>query len=367
MMKKILLGTTLLMGVVASAAQAGEPLKFGISGFYQGAMAITSDGKYDDKGEAGYGRHNINFKQNVEVHFGGEVKLDNGITVGGRVELEGQTHSDQIDATYFYFKTGLGEVRFGNFGSAAALLCGGLNTASTAFPVAGAMNFSNLGNNGQQLVDSTGTDLCNSINDKGTKIAYFSPSIAGFRAAISYMPDDSEDQPGNAVGGTPKSNVGQDSKEWSMAVEYSANIGSFGIGAYAGWERALETENSPNKKPTYFQFGGSVTFGNFGINAGFQRGTNLDVNDMDSKTFGLSGTYKMDAFTFGFAWLRGWYDLPGNFKEETHDVYMITMGYALGTGVNLDAVIQRDVYNAKNPTTSDYKSTVFGVGFSVAF
>jgi outer membrane protein OmpU len=363
MMKKILLGTTLLMGVVASAAQAGEPLKFGISGFYHGAIAATADGKYAE----GDGRHNINFKQNVEVHFGGEVKLDNGITVGGRVELEGQTHSDQIDATYFYFKTGLGEVRFGNFGSAAGMLCGGLNTASTAFPWAGAMNFSNLGNNGNQLVQSPDTDVCSTINDKGTKIAYFSPSIAGFRAAISYMPDDSEDQTSNAVGGTSKNDLGQDSKEWSMAVEYSANIGSFGIGAYAGWERALETEDSPNKKPTYFQFGGSVTFGNFGVNAGFQRGTNLDVNDMDSKTFGLSGTYKMDAFTFGFAWLRAWYDLPGNFKEETHDVYMITMGYALGTGVNLDAVIQRDVYNAKNPTTSDYKSTVFGVGFSVAF
>lgn len=370
MMKKILLGTTLLMGVAVSAAQAGEPLNFRINGFYNGAVGLTADGKYKE----GDGRHNINFKQNVEVHFGGEVKLDNGIAVGGRVELEGQTHSDQIDATYFYFKTGLGEVRFGNFGSAAGLLCGGLQTASVAFPIAGAMSFSNMRATegaGDQLYFSSDSDVCNTISDKSTRIAYFSPSILGFRVATSYMPDGAEDQLSNGrasigLGGTSKDDDEQDSKEWSLAAEYSANIGSFGITAYAGWERSFESENN-RKRSTMYQFGGGVTLGNLGVNVGYQQGFNLGRYDLDSKAFGLSGTYRMDAFTFGFAWIRSWLNDVSTTKNDRLDQYHITVGYALGTGVTLDALIMRDVYDSKNGATDDYKATVFAVGFSAAF
>src|SRR5262249_47516984 len=54
------------------------------------------------------------FKQDVEVYFLGETNLDNGLTVGARVELEGQTSGDQIDAVYAYFSGGFGEIRFGD-------------------------------------------------------------------------------------------------------------------------------------------------------------------------------------------------------------------------------------------------------------
>lgn len=369
MMKKILLGSTLLMSVASfSAANAGEPLKLGISGFYQAALGFTGDSKYSE----GDGRRNANLKQNTEVHFSGEFTMDIGVTAGVKFELEGQTHSDQIDATYAYLKSGLGELRIGNFGSAAGLLCGGLSTASNAFPVAGAMNFSNLGRDGNQLVNSDSTDVCNTLNDKGTKIAYFSPSFGGFRVATSYMIDDTEDQgsnfPDGSAGGLNGNNAG-DSKEWSLGATYDVTIGSFGVSAYAGWEKAFDPEtNTGSGKASGYQFGGAVTFGNLSFGMGYQQGFNLgDTHTLDSKTFGLTGTWKMDAFTFGFTWLRGWYDLDNVSKKDTHDVYMITTSYALGTGVTLDGAVTHDVYKAKIAGNDNYKSYTFQFGMTIGF
>lgn len=365
MMKKILLGSTLLMSVASfSAANAGEPLKLGISGFYQAALGFTADSKYSE----GDGRRNANLKQNTEVYFSGQFTMDIGITAGVKFELEGQTHGDQIDATYAYLKGGLGEVRIGNFGSAAGTLCGGLSTASNAFPVAGNLNFSNLGVDANQLVGSSDTDVCNSVGDKGTKIAYFSPSFGGFRVATSYMIDDSEDVASNAAGGRDNGNAGN-SREWSLGATYDVTIGSFGVSAYAGWEKAFDAEtNQGSGKASYYQFGGAVTFGNLSLGMGYQQGFNLgSTHTLDSKTFGLTGTWQMDAFKFGFTWLRAWYDLDGVSNKDTHDVYMITTSYALGTGVTLDGAVTHDVYKAKIAGNDNYKSYTFQFGMTIGF
>jgi hypothetical protein len=72
--------------------------------------------------------------------------LDNGLTVGARVELEGQTSSDQIDAVYAYFSGGFGEIRFGDTGEAMAQLCYVAPTASGIFGADSPnFNFSNAG------------------------------------------------------------------------------------------------------------------------------------------------------------------------------------------------------------------------------
>ena len=104
-MKHTLLGTTALVAaglMVGSAYAADGGVKLGLGGMYRGAYGTHFDSQSDstgnvedlslDRGDA--------LKQDIEVHFKGEAVLDNGLTVGARVELEGQTSGDQIDATY---------------------------------------------------------------------------------------------------------------------------------------------------------------------------------------------------------------------------------------------------------------------------
>src|SRR5262245_45753484 len=93
-MKKALLGTTALVaaGLAVGDAYAADGVKLGIGGRYMGAAGVIF-GEDSDTYSTGNTRNYV-FKQDVEVYFLGETVLDNGLTVGARVELEGQTSGD---------------------------------------------------------------------------------------------------------------------------------------------------------------------------------------------------------------------------------------------------------------------------------
>src|SRR5690348_8186303 len=100
-MKHVLLGTTALVaaGLVASNAHAAQGVQLGIGGYYAAAagLILSQSASGDDPGAH---TRDIVFRQDVEVHFKGETTLDNGLTVGARIELEGQQSNDQIDEVW---------------------------------------------------------------------------------------------------------------------------------------------------------------------------------------------------------------------------------------------------------------------------
>ena len=126
-MKKVLLGTTALLGagLVASPAFAADGIKLGVGGFFKTAYMVNFDD--DGEGERGNERNTDGVFSDAEIHFTGETTLDNGLTVGARVELEGEDNSgdgnDQIDEAWIYFAGGFGELRMGSDDDALANAC----------------------------------------------------------------------------------------------------------------------------------------------------------------------------------------------------------------------------------------------------
>ena len=104
-----------------------------LGGYYRGVAGVM----FDDLDGAAAGLEddlrNYVFKQDVEVHFKGETTLDNGLTVGAVVQLEGQTLGDQIDEVYAYFSGGWGELRFGDDDEALERVCSITPSAATNF------------------------------------------------------------------------------------------------------------------------------------------------------------------------------------------------------------------------------------------
>src|SRR5262249_13702726 len=108
-MKRVLLGSTALAaaGVLAADAAAAEGIRLQIGGRYKGAAGVVLAEDFSaSAGVAGHDLRDYVFKQDVEVHFAGETALDNGLTVGAAVEIEGQTSDDQVDSVYAYFSGG---------------------------------------------------------------------------------------------------------------------------------------------------------------------------------------------------------------------------------------------------------------------
>ena len=190
-MKHILLGTTALVaaGLVASNAHAAQGVQLGIGGYYAAAAGLLFD-QSNNSGDPGDHTRNVVFRQDVEIHFKGETTLDNGLTVGARIELEGQQSDDQIDEVWAYFKGGWGQVRFGDDDDASEQLHYLIPNASNDFGVdTPYFDFSNNHGNGFNNGSFQTNSTVLNISGDATKILYFSPTFAGFSFGISFAPD----------------------------------------------------------------------------------------------------------------------------------------------------------------------------------
>ena len=113
-MKKILLGSTALVaaGMIASAP-ASAKMKLSVGGYMEQWVGYVSQ---DDVGTADYS--GVDVKSDSEVHFKGMTKLDNGMSVGVNMQLEGNGGGDTIDESYLIVKGGFGEINLGSENSA---------------------------------------------------------------------------------------------------------------------------------------------------------------------------------------------------------------------------------------------------------
>lgn len=386
-MRGFLSSTTALVTLAALAplpAAAEEPLKLTIGGRYLAAFGgVIGEDENLPPTFAGAQLRDYVAKQDVEIHFRGETTLDNGLTIGVRVELEGQTSAnDQIDAVYAYFDTKWGELRFGDTVEALGSLCYTVPSASNIFGADSPIfNFSNAGNAslGFGVFGYAGTNgTCYGIDGKSTKAVYFSPQISGFNFALSFTPDDTEDTRNTVAGaGTrPNRNPGQNSENLSIAATYEREFNGFGFVIGGAGSFSFDREN-PSTVPLtdnreeyngYAQFkyagftvGGAYSFRNNVANVGA-------ATDIDHEIFGAGATYAWSRYAVGMGWTRGRYENGGTVGSDEYDVYALTGSYVLGPGITIDGLFGYSEYDgAPTLAVRDYETLEIGLGTSIRF
>jgi hypothetical protein len=395
-MKKALLGTTALVAAglaFGNAAYAADGVKLSIGGRYMGAAGVNfSDA--DGFSDGGQTRDYV-FKQDVEVYFLGETVLDNGLTVGARVELEGQTSSDQIDAVYAYFSGGFGEIRFGDTGEAMAQLCYVAPTASGIFGADSPnFNFSNVGvaGNGNLGIGGYGATngTCYGLDDKSTKIVYFSPNFAGFSFAASFTPDNTEDTRNtlNGAGTRLKTDDGQNSENISVAANFTHDFNGVNLIVGGGGTWSFDRENNPNDERRDYNAYAQVGFSGFTIGGAFGYRQNRGGDGSDDLIYSAGITYNWDAWTVGFGYSHGQYEIgqsgdtlvgitpAGTVSTlltsditDYYNIFALTASYALGPGIQVDGVVEYDDYDGggEQGRDSDYKGFSFGLGTLISF
>ncbi len=368
-MKSLLCGSTALVavGMIIGNAQAAEGVKLSIGGRYLAAAGGLLSQDFD----GGFNEDNLRdyvFKQDVEVYFLGETVLDNGLTVGARVELEGQTSGDQIDAVFAYFSGGFGEVRFGDTFEALAQMCY-LVPAAAASSLFGAdspfFNFSNAAVGGG-YAGTNGT--CYGVDDKSTKIVYFSPNFAGFSFAASFTPDNTEDTRNTVDGaGTRfKTDLGQNSENLSVAGQFTQDFNGVSVVLGGGATWSFDREGSSADEREEYNAYAQVDYAGFTIGGAFSRRVNFTEGGDDDQVYGVGAKYAWDAWGVGLGWTRGRYESsPGG--TDTHDVVSLTAAYDLGPGIQLDGVIEYDNYDGDGGGVNDYEAVAVGVGTVITF
>jgi hypothetical protein len=390
-MKKVLLGSTALVaaGLIAGDAAAADGVKLSLGGYYRGVAGVMFD---DFDGVAAGTEDDLRdyvFKQDVEVHFKGETTLDNGLTVGAVVQLEGQTSGDQIDEVYAYFSGGWGELRFGDDDDALAQLCSITPSAASNFGADSPFfSFSNSAAAGNAPVFAyAGTNgTCYGMTGDSTKLIYFSPNFGGFSFAMSFAPDNTEDTR-NAVSGAGtrfENNPGQNSDALSLAANFNHDFNgvTLNIGGGATW--SFDKEASAEDEAADYQGYASVGFFGFTIGGAIELRNNFANNfgdGSDSLTYGAGVTYNWDAWTVGVGWTHGDYEVgqPGTVitagvltltgdVDQNQDIFALTAAYALGPGITVDGVVEWvDSDSNGLGTSSDYQGISFGLGTLISF
>jgi hypothetical protein len=312
-------------------------------------------------------------KQDVEIHFRGETELENGLTVGVEIELDGQTSDDQIASVYAYFEGGFGEFRFGDTEEAYAQFCYQVPSASTLFGADSPdFNFSNAGIAGYAATNGT----CYGVDDNSTKLVYFSPEFAGFQLAASFTADNTEDTRNTLAGaGTRfKNDPGQNSENLSIAASFIRDFDAIRLILGGGATFSFDKEDNPNSTENargYNAFA-QVVFSGITIGAASELRQNLADDGEDQWVYGAGATYAWSDWTVGLGWTRGDYEQApgangvGPFNAD-HDIYSATVSYELGPGISLDGVIEYSDYSSHDPAGPDYHGLAAGVGTIVAF
>jgi len=375
-MKKLLLGSSMLVGAgaLAGSAQASDGVKLEVGGFFNTVYM----GVFDKKETGHFGdQQNVDaFQHNAEVYFKGEVKLDNGLTVGARIELEGENATDQIDKSFVYWSGGFGKVQIGSQNDALENYCvaapGGTANFSGFSPTIG------WGSNDPL----TSNPYCKSADNDSQKLVYTTPNFGGFQLAVSYTPSMNAEtyvQDGVNGSGTPANPDGTAHHVVTTYATYAYKGDGWGLQAGAGgsWQLKLNGTDGANDGKAYaYQTGANVTFGGFSVGGIFEyRGIGGDDNN--AWIAGGGAAYAFDAWKVGVQYSHGWYDSLfstaafGTDGHQTLDHVVATASYAMAPGILLDAEIgytwYKDTHDLKPDETDSYDAFSVGIGSALTF
>ena len=428
-MKTWIMGTSALVTAALAAGEAGAAsgLKLGITGFYRNAIGgsfgdsptsqhvVTSGGAATSVSTAGLGnfdRQAVSMRQQIRVNFTGKTTLDNGMTVGVLVGLDGENvaksdSTSQVNRAYGFFSGKFGEVRVGEAYSALVTDCildpgnvtsnFGVNSPEESFSNVGFaqsrnqfLKTANASNSpagyfstfGVAPMGSIGT--CFGIEGKGNKIEYFSPDISGLSFGISFTPTGGQRRAGGGLSyGTDVTAPGSGdtgNNILSVAADYIHDFDgievTLGGGAEWAFTQYTSAGGTSGNKPAWYQGGLQVDFGHFAVGfsgAYYQNYLHDDYSAANTASSGddgwvvaVGGSYTIDAWSFGLQGVYGSYQqnasvilatsAPG-ISADNEKLWGVSLNtsYALGPGITLEGQIAY--------TNADY-GNLFGPGFS---
>ena len=369
MMKKILLGTTAIVGasLLVSPAVAEKP-KLSLSGNVKVEAAFVGEDDTGANGAAnGINRGYKLYTDDAEVVFKASTTADNGLEYGAKIEYEFESGS--TDEAMIWLEGDWGTLNLGDEDGADDLMkVGGFSVLGGTGGYDGENFFTN---NSSAIV---GPSMVGDNSD-ATKVTYFSPSFSGFRVGLSFTPDTGQSYDGafNDEGTDQENHIG-------LAAEYKGDFDQVGVHVSGRYVNAEYESNDDAGATTEqndvgsFAIGGKVTFGDFAVAAGY-------LDNGDSGVTKANEALGIDA--------GSWYDVAvqyasGPFKvaagyfasekqvaqtqEAEAEIFSVTGDYNVAEG--LDVYAEFDYVELEDGTTAtanDNDASVFIVGTKVSF
>jgi predicted porin len=316
-MKKSLLATTALaaLGAVVVASPASAKFDVTVKGYMEQWFG------YSDNSNTAQPNSDVfdQFSDN-EFFIGFSQTLDNGLKVGGEIQVEGhQAAGEPIDEQYLYVSGSFGRLELGTDNGAGYRMHYGIKSNGIGIDEGDVSSWI-AGANGALRTTSSTTGIDNDQN----KITYFSPRINGFQIGATYQPDaDDIDARTPSTGGLEGDNSRDNG--FGLAGNYVTSVADMSVKASVGFADAGGTLAG---NETALSAGLQLGFG--GFTASFAYGEHEDDTAVsDDNVFGVGIAYNAGPAGVSVAYIRG----EDSDNDQQQDAFELGASYQVGPGV----------------------------------
>jgi hypothetical protein len=308
-------GTGMVVGSDAAQAQsapASSPIQITVGGYMRQYFGYSDNDNVNPGGLSTAStttakQSKLRSESDTEIYFAGKTTLANGISVAVRVELEGNTSTDQIDESFVAIEGAFGRLEMGSTDGAQMKT----NVSAPVWGQFGALDlgsgFSVNATRSSALINSGAGYPLQLMDDDANKLSYYTPRFEGFQLGVSYTPEIAQDRVGGAFQHTDSYTY---NKMLSAGLNFTRAFGAFDVQASAGYSTAKKPAETTVSDPEAYGFGLQVGY------AGFRVGGNwAEVQDQQTQTgqaagFGSGSTFTspatfVDMYNHGTQWSLG--------------------------------------------------------------
>ncbi len=371
-LKKHLLSTSAIaLGVAMAAPAAAQEWDVSFGGYMSQHIAYAD---VSGSAVAGTEQDGVDIHSASEIHFTPSITLDNGLTFGAHIELEGENQTasaatrqnNYIDESYMTISSDtLGQIIIGSENSAGYKSMVGAPGVTAMYinspSISTFIPFSAAYPGGfRQAGLSSFTEVAG--NNDVQRITYFTPSFNGLTLGVSYAPT-------GAVNVANSYGVDRDavlSDIFDIGLNYSQTFGTVDVTLSARYGVG-DAPVLGGSDPETWGVGAQLGFGAFTVGGSYTENDNGGIGsatgpDSEGWSFGATydaaGPWAFEALTY-----QGETDAIGGSAD--YEAYRVGASRDLGPGVDWDIYVAH--VNADDGAGSDVEGTLIGTGINLSF
>ena len=270
-------------------------------------------------------------QSDTEIWFSGRTTLGNGMVVGFKVELEGNSQfNDQIDESFLFVEGAFGRLVLGSENDAAYLQHVSAPRPRDGWGVLESAVTGWVYTPRDAYVLTTTAPLTTGDDQK---ITYFSPRLAGLQFGASLTPNDKQDAREFSDRDRDRTNV------WTVSANGRWELEGVEIQGSIGWVHGAgvpKASFADRRTPIDdWAVGGLLSYQDWALSAGYRRLRNPE-GALDGRAFAAGITRNWAGAAFGASWLRsrsaGLARTPGH---DRGDIVLVSAAYPVARGVAL--------------------------------